>query len=138
MGFQAPQDITQNRQLSRDLVKKALQKQFAPEFLNRLDNIIYFDQLSQESIMRIVDIELLPLQKRVADMGYTLNVTSSARELLGKKGYDVQFGARPLKRAIQNLLEDPLCDILMKGDLQPDAVIVAEADGEMIKLNSNI
>ncbi len=138
VGFQAPQDITQNRQLSRDLVKKALQKQFAPEFLNRLDNIIYFDQLSQESIMRIVDIELLPLQKRVADMGYTLNVTSSARELLGKKGYDVQFGARPLKRAIQNLLEDPLCDILMKGDLQPDAVIVAEADGEMIKLNSNI
>ena len=116
MGFQSGTDASKNKQLSRDLVEKALKKQFAPEFLNRLDDIIYFDQLSEESIQKIVDIELKPLLKRVEDLGVTLEVTPEARLLLGKRGYDVQYGARPLKRILQTMLEDPLCDVLMQDE----------------------
>lgn len=116
VGFQSGTDASKNKQLSRDLVEKALKKQFAPEFLNRLDDIIYFDQLSEESIQKIVDIELKPLLKRVEDLGVTLEVTPEARLLLGKRGYDVQYGARPLKRILQTMLEDPLCDVLMQDE----------------------
>jgi ATP-dependent Clp protease ATP-binding subunit ClpC len=116
VGFQNGTDASQNKQLSRDLVQKALKKQFAPEFLNRLDDIIYFDQLSEESIRKIVDIELNPLLHRLKDLGVTLEVTPEARQLLGKKGYDVQYGARPLKRILQTMLEDPLCDVLMQDE----------------------
>lgn len=115
VGFQNAGLDGISSQMSHDLVKKALQKQFAPEFINRLDDIIYFDQLNEESIQRIVDIELKPLIGRMNDMGFKLKVSEDARKILGKKGYDVQYGARPLKRAIQNLIEDPLCEILMDG-----------------------
>lgn len=115
IGFASGEDISQNRKLSHDLVKKQLQKQFAPEFLNRLDNIIYFDQLNQEAIQKIVDIELRPLTRRLNDLGYSLEITPEAKDFLGRKGYDVQFGARPLRRAIQNYLEDPLCELIMDG-----------------------
>ena len=113
IGFQSQTDATSGKKQNRDIVRKALQKQFAPEFLNRLDNVVYFDHLSEEDLLRIVDIELRPLTGRVSDMGHTLEVTPEARQLLGKKGYDMQYGARPLKRAIQDLLEDPLCELLM-------------------------
>ena len=115
VGFQSGTDVTTGKKQNRDIVKKALEKQFAPEFMNRLDNIVYFDHLSQEDLQRIVDIELRPLLDRIKELGHTLEVTPEARELLGKKGYDMQFGARPLKRAIQDLLEDPLCEVLMEG-----------------------
>ena len=115
IGFQSQTDTSVSKKQNRDIVKKALDKQFAPEFMNRLDNIIYFDHLSQEDLQRIVDIELRPLLDRVKELGHTLEVTPEARELLGKKGYDMQFGARPLKRAIQDLLEDPLCEVLMEA-----------------------
>ena len=115
-------------------VKKALDKQFAPEFMNRLDNIVYFDHLSQEDLQRIVDIELRPLLDRIKELGHTLEVSPEARELLGRKGYDVQFGARPLKRAIQDLIEDPLCELLMeeqtKSSLQLKAIV--DEGGKMI------
>ena len=114
IGFQNQKDTSFSKQQNRSIVKKALDKQFAPEFINRLDNIIYFDHLSQEDLQRIVDIELRPLLDRVNELGHTLEVSPEARELLGKKGYDVQFGARPLKRAIQDLIEDPLCELLME------------------------
>ena len=116
VGFQSGTDASKSKELSRDLVNKALKKQFAPEFLNRLDNIIYFNQLDEESIQKIVDIELKPLLRRLEEMGVTLDVTPEARQLLGKKGYDVQYGARPLKRLIQTMLEDPLCDVLMQDE----------------------
>ena len=115
IGFESPSNTSASKRQNRDIVKKALQKQFAPEFLNRLDNIVYFDHLSQEDLQRIVDIELRPLLRRISDMGHTLDVTPEARELLGKKGYDMQYGARPLKRAIQDLIEDPLCEVLMEA-----------------------
>ncbi|MBR6032771.1 MAG: ATP-dependent Clp protease ATP-binding subunit [Bacteroidaceae bacterium] len=115
VGFQDFTEVSNGKKQNRNIVKKALDKQFAPEFINRLDNIVYFDHLSQEDLQRIVDIELRPLLERVKELGHTLEVTPEARELLGKKGYDMQFGARPLKRAIQDLLEDPLCEILMEA-----------------------
>ena len=115
IGFQNQTDASFSKQQNRSIVKKALDKQFAPEFINRLDNIIYFDHLSQEDLQRIVDIELRPLLDRINELGHTLEVSPEARELLGKKGYDVQFGARPLKRAIQDLIEDPLCELLMEA-----------------------
>ena len=129
VGFQSTADPSQNKALSRDIVKKALKKQFAPEFLNRLDNIIYFDQLDQEAIMKIVDVELAPLTERMKALDLNLNVTPEAKALLGKKGYDVQFGARPLKRAIQNMLEDPLCEVLM-GEVPPHSTLKADAPAD--------
>ena len=114
IGFQNQTDTSFSKKQNRDIVKKALDKQFAPEFMNRLDNIVYFDHLSQEDLQKIVDIELKPLLDRIKELGHTLDVSPEARQLLGKKGYDVQFGARPLKRAIQDLIEDPLCELLME------------------------
>ena len=135
VGFQSETDTTTGKKQNRDIVKKALDKQFAPEFMNRLDNIVYFDHLSQEDLQKIVDIELKPLLDRIKEMGHTLEVSPEARELLGKKGYDIQFGARPLKRAIQDLLEDPICEILMeetepslhlKAEVKEDKVIITK------------
>ena len=114
IGFQNQSDSKQEKKQNRSIVKKAIEKQFAPEFINRLDNIVYFDHLMPEDLQRIVDIELKPLLARIREMGHELEVTPEARELLGTKGYDIQFGARPLKRAIQDLIEDPLCELLME------------------------
>jgi ATP-dependent Clp protease ATP-binding subunit ClpC len=130
IGFQAGQQTTDNRRQNRDIVKKALEKQFAPEFMNRLDNIVYFDHLSQEDLQHIVDIELRPLLERVKELGHTLEVTPEARELLSRKGYDMQFGARPLKRAIQDLLEDPLCELLMENGEEGMQLKAAPLQGE--------
>lgn len=116
VGFNVQGDVTKDREFSRSVIKKAIQKQFAPEFLNRLDDIVFFDQLDSESIRRIVDIELRPLKHRVFDMGYSLTLTDDAKDVLGQKGYDAQYGARPLKRAIQTLLEDPICELVMSDE----------------------
>ena len=129
VGFQSETDTTTGKKQNRDIVKKALDKQFAPEFMNRLDNIIYFDHLSQEDLQRIVDIELRPLLERVKEMGHTLEITPEVRLLLGKKGYDIQFGARPLKRAIQDLLEDPLCELL-REQTETSLKFIANTDTE--------
>ena len=95
-----------DKQHARDIVQKALSKQFSPEFLNRLDEIITFDQLDLEAIKRIIDIELKGLYKRMEQIGYRIDLSEEAKEFVATKGYDVQFGARPLKRAIQNYIED--------------------------------
>lgn len=102
-----------DKEYARSVIQKSLSKQFAPEFLNRLDEIITFDQLDLDAIKQIIDIELKGLFKRVGDMGYQLKITNEAKEFVATKGYDVQFGARPLKRAIQNYIEDGLCEIIL-------------------------
>ena len=106
-----------DKQHARSIIQKSLSKQFAPEFLNRLDEIITFDQLDLEAIKKIVDIELSGLFKRVEALGYHIVVSESAKEFVATKGYDVQFGARPLKRAIQNYIEDGLCERILGGDV---------------------
>ncbi len=112
-----------DKEYARSVIQKHLSKQFAPEFLNRLDEIITFDQLDLPAITSIVDLELKSLVKRVENLGYHFQMTDKAKEFVASKGYDVQFGARPLKRAIQNYVEDGLCELLMEGNLKPGSVI---------------
>ena len=112
-----------DKEYARSVIQKHLSKQFAPEFLNRLDEIITFDQLDLSAITSIVDLELKSLVKRIENLGYHFQMTDKAKEFVASKGYDVQFGARPLKRAIQNYVEDGLCELLMEGNLKPGATI---------------
>jgi ATP-dependent Clp protease ATP-binding subunit ClpC len=112
-----------DKEHARSIIQKSLSRQFAPEFLNRLDEIITFDQLDLEAIKKIVDIELSGLFKRVEALGYHMEISDEAKEFVATKGYDVQFGARPLKRAIQNYIEDGLCERILSGDLTVGSTI---------------
>jgi ATP-dependent Clp protease ATP-binding subunit ClpC len=107
----------EDKEHARSIVQKALSKQFSPEFLNRLDEIITFDQLDMEAIKQIIDIELKGLYKRIEQIGYKIELSEEAKEFVASKGYDVQFGARPLKRAIQNYIEDGVSDLIVNGNL---------------------
>ena len=115
---------------SQGIITKALNKQFAPEFLNRLDEIINFDQLEMDSLVKIVDIELEGLYKRVEAIGYKLVMDEEARQFLAKKGYDIQYGARPLKRAIQTHVEDALAEVILGGEIQEGNTIRGAYDKE--------
>lgn len=115
-----------DKEYARSIIQKSLSKQFAPEFLNRLDEIITFDQLDLNAINRIVDIELKGLYKRVEDLGYHLEITAEAKTFVASKGYDVQFGARPLKRAIQTYIEDLLAERILSDELALGGTIVID------------
>lgn len=133
IGFAARQRID-NKEYARDVIQKALNKTFSPEFLNRIDEIITFDQLSQEAIRSIIDIELKGLYRRIEALGYRLELTDDAKNFLATKGYDVQYGARPLKRALQNYLEDELSELLITTEMKPGNVISVSVDTEKDKL----
>ena len=119
-----------DREHARSIVQKALSKQFSPEFLNRLDEIITFDQLDLEAIKRIIDVELRGLVKRISDLGYEIQITDTAKEFVATKGYDVQFGARPLKRAIQNYIEDGICELILTDGLSQGDIIYVDKNSE--------
>ena len=125
-----------DRQYARNIIQKSLSRQFAPEFLNRLDEIITFDQLDLAAIMKIVDIELQSLTKRFNDMGFDIHVSDEAKKFVAEKGYDVQFGARPLKRAIQTYIEDPLCELLIEGNMAEGTTVAVTKDenAELLKV----
>ena len=127
-----------DKEYARSIIQKSLSKQFAPEFLNRLDEIITFDQLDLEAIKKIIDIELTGLHKRLADMGYTMTLSDDAKEFVATKGYDVQFGARPLKRAIQTYIEDGICEKILGGDLKQGDNITITKEGEALKFDVNV
>ena len=121
----------QDKERARAIIQKSLSKQFAPEFLNRLDEIITFDQLDLEAIKKIIDIELKGLFKRVEELGYTIKLTDEAKEFVATKGYDVQFGARPLKRAIQNYIEDGLSELILSDKLTlGDTIYISKINDE--------
>ena len=126
-----------DKERARAIIQKSLSKQFAPEFLNRLDEIITFDQLDLEAIKKIINIELKGLFKRVHELGYEMEITDEAKEFVASKGYDVQFGARPLKRAIQNHIEDGLSELILSGEIKAgDTVKVSkEKDSEKLKFD---
>lgn len=107
-----------DKEYARSIIQKSLSKQFSPEFLNRLDEIIMFDQLNLDAIKQIIDLELKGLFKRINDMGYQVQITDKAKEFVATKGYDVQFGARPLKRAIQTYIEDGVCELMLSGKIK--------------------
>ena len=117
-GLSSTSDLNEKDKIyARNIIQKSLSKQFAPEFLNRLDEIITFDQLDLEAIKRIIDIELKGLYSRVQELGYQMELTDEAKNFVATKGYDIQFGARPLKRAIQTHIEDGLCERILSGNL---------------------
>jgi ATP-dependent Clp protease ATP-binding subunit ClpC len=113
----------QDKEHARQIVQKALSKQFSPEFLNRLDEIITFDQLDLEAIKQIIDVELKGLYKRINEMGFHVELSDEAKQFVAEKGYDVQFGARPLKRAIQTYIEDGISELIVNGNIEAGATI---------------
>ncbi len=130
VGFQTREV---GKEFTHGVLQKALNKAFAPEFLNRIDDIVMFDPLDKEAIFKIIDIELSGFYKRISSLGYNLDIDESAKTFIAEKGYDAQFGARPLKRAIQKYLEDELAEMIINADIMPgDTISVtheAGADG---------
>jgi ATP-dependent Clp protease ATP-binding subunit ClpC len=130
IGFTTSAKKSSRSNFARGVIESALKKTFAPEFLNRIDDVIIFDSLEIEDIHKIIDIELKYVFKRVEDLGFTIQLTDTAKEYIVEKGWDVQFGARPLKRAIQKYLEDPLAEEIIKTKIDPGAVIMVDYDKE--------
>ena len=129
VGF-ATQSRLDDKEFSRSVIQKALNKSFAPEFINRVDEIITFDQLSLEAITKIIDIELKGLYDRIEAIGYKLVIDDKAKEFIAGKGYDVQYGARPLKRAIQTYLEDGLSELIISSSLKEKDIIQVSLNEE--------
>ncbi|MCM1519671.1 MAG: ATP-dependent Clp protease ATP-binding subunit [Lachnoclostridium sp.] len=129
IGFNAP--TGDDKEYSQGVLRKALNKAFSPEFLNRIDDIIMFEPLSRESIFKIIDIELQGFYRRVKDLGYKLNIADEARDFIASRGYDAQYGARPLKRAIQKYLEDELADIILDDSIKAgDTINITYKEGD--------
>lgn len=127
-----------DKDFSRSVIQKALNKAFAPEFLNRIDDIIMFDQLDKDAIRKIIDIELQGLYKRVSDLGYTLEITDAAKDFVATKGYDIQFGARPLRRAIQKYIEDEMAELIIRASVSEGCTIVVDFDEKEQRIISSI
>lgn len=135
VGFALPNASSDmDKQYVHGVLQKALNKTFSPEFLNRIDDVIMFDQLSRESIFKIIDLELDALYKRIADLNFKLELSDASKDFLVEKGYDVQFGARPLKRAIQKYVEDMLVDALLESKIAAGSTVKIDVDTEKEKL----
>lgn len=130
VGFSTAARESERDAMKRDVIEKALKKAFAPEFLNRIDDIVYFNSLVRNDIHRIIAIELKGLFARIKTMGYEVNIDEAAKDFILKKGWDEQYGARPLKRAIQRYIEDDLADEIIKSDILPGDTINISATGE--------
>lgn len=137
-GFSSENINETDKEYARSIIQKSLSKQFSPEFLNRLDEIITFDQLDLEAIKRIIDIELKGLVGRIKELGCNIKISNAAKEFVASKGYDVQFGARPLKRAIQNYIEDGLCELILDGKLKDNDVILIDKNPDKDGLSFKI
>lgn len=137
-GFSSENINETDKEYARSIIQKSLSKQFSPEFLNRLDEIITFDQLDLEAIKRIIDIELKGLVGRIKELGCNIRISNAAKEFVASKGYDVQFGARPLKRAIQNYIEDGLCELILDGKLKDNDVILIDKNPDKDSLSFKI
>jgi|AGTN01.3.fsa_nt_gi ATPases with chaperone activity, ATP-binding subunit len=137
IGFNTGHEVS-NAEYSRSIIQKALNKAFAPEFLNRVDDLVTFDQLSKESIYKIIDLELKGLYKRIADLGYNVVLTDAAKEFVANKGYDVQFGARPLKRAIQKYIEDEMAELIIRTGMKEGDTVQVDFDNEKQQITMNV
>lgn len=137
IGFNTNKGET-DKDFSRSIIQKALNKAFAPEFLNRVDDIIMFDQLDKEAIHKIIEIELQGLYQRVSNLEYELDITPEAKDFIASKGYDVQFGARPLKRAIQKYLEDEMAEMIIRASVGEGDSIIIDFDKEEQQIKTNV
>lgn len=138
IGFAPASRKNSEDEVMKATIQSALKKAFSPEFLNRLDDVIVFNSLQREDIHKIIDITLDKLFQRIKALGYEVELTTAAKDFLSEKGYDPQYGARPLNRAIQKYLEDPVAEEILKGELEEGAIILADYDGkgEELKLKS--
>jgi len=132
VGFATSARIAEHDALQRDVIEKTLKKNFAPEFLNRIDDIIYFNSLQREDIHKIIDIELKGLFKRIEKMGHRVEMDEKAKDFILQKGWDEQYGARPLRRAIQRYIEDELADYIIRSALLPGDTVHISADEDGI------
>jgi ATP-dependent Clp protease ATP-binding subunit ClpC len=130
IGFASKAKSTSMDDVMKSTIQSALRKAFSPEFLNRLDDVVVFNSLDKEHIHKIIDISLGKLFRRITDLGYNIQLTDKAKDFLAEKGYDQQYGARPLNRAIQRYLEDALAEEILKGELSEGDVIMADYSGE--------
>lgn len=130
IGFSSKAQDDLDDEYAKSVIQKALKNAFAPEFLNRIDDVVTFNTLKREHIHQIIDIELVGLFKRVSDMGFELKLTDKAKDFIAEKGYDIQFGARPLRRAIQKYLEDKMAEIIIRANLVQGTIIQVDLDPE--------
>ena len=138
VGFGTKSQSEQKEENSKVVIQNALRKAFAPEFLNRMDDMIMFKSLDRTSIHSIIDLELNNLFKRINDLGYSISVTEKAKDFIVDKGYDEKFGARPLKRAIQKYIEDPLAEEIIKSNLQEGDTISLDIEDGATELKTSI
>jgi ATP-dependent Clp protease ATP-binding subunit ClpC len=134
VGF-ATQSRTQNTEENhKAVIEKALKRTFSPEFLNRIDDVIIFNSLTKEHIFQIIDILMKGVMKRLSTLGFTLELTEPAKNFIAEKGYDVQFGARPLHRAIQKYLEDPLAEEILSLNIKQGDTMIADLNEDKSKI----
>jgi ATP-dependent Clp protease ATP-binding subunit ClpC len=143
MGFISRTDEVKTREIEYDKMKEKLlaevKKIFRPEFLNRIDGMIVFHALNKEHIRSIVDLQLVQVNEQLAAKGVKLEVTEAAKDLLGEKGYDEAFGARPLRRAIQDMVVDKLSESILRGEFRSgDTAVIDVADGEIILVQTPV
>jgi len=134
VGFTTASRIQNAEENSKAVIEKALKRTFSPEFLNRIDDVVIFNSLTEENIFSIIDILMKGVTKRLDNLGLTLELTEEAKKFISEKGYDSQFGARPLHRAIQKYLEDPLAEEILNMNVKSGDILVASLDKENSKI----
>jgi len=130
VGFSTQAKSSSKASRTKGVLENALKKTFAPEFLNRIDDVIIFNSLERDDIHKIIDIELRHLYKRIEEMGYTLKLTTKAKDFISERGWDANYGARPLKRAIQKYIEDPLAEAILNNEMSKSDIIKMSYDGK--------
>jgi ATP-dependent Clp protease ATP-binding subunit ClpC len=138
LGFDTSAKKATRDDMNKSILQKALKRAFAPEFLNRIDDVVMFNALTKENIFKIIDIELKGLFKRINNLGYQIKLTSEAKDFVAEKGYDIQFGARPLKRAIQKYIEDPMAEVIIQADIKEGDTISVGFDKKKEELTFKI
>jgi ATP-dependent Clp protease ATP-binding subunit ClpC len=134
VGFATASKVENQEEANKAVIEKALKRTFSPEFLNRIDDVIIFNSLSRDNIFEIIDILMKGVMKRLSNLGFHLELTQDAKDFIADKGYDSQFGARPLHRAIQKYLEDPLAEEILNMSIKAGDTMIAELDKENQKI----
>ena len=141
IGFASRSDETKIQEMEYEKMKEKLleelKKTFRPEFLNRIDSVMVFHSLNKENIRKIVDLMLATVIQQLKEKGMKLDVTDTAKDFLGEKGYDEAFGARPLRRLIQDVVEDKLSDSLLRGQFRPGDTVIVDVEGEEIVVHTD-
>ncbi|MEP6927122.1 MAG: ATP-dependent Clp protease ATP-binding subunit, partial [Ginsengibacter sp.] len=138
VGFTTASRAQNSEENNKAVIEKALKRTFSPEFLNRIDDVVIFNHLTEDNIFSIIDILMKGVTKRLHNLGLTLELTEDAKQFISEKGYDSQFGARPLHRAIQKYLEDPLAEEILNMNIKNGDVLLAGLDKENSKITFEI